>query len=481
LVFETDGVRQERTYPLGPESLEDLGEILLAERQTPDLTPEPSNNTLRGKVVDGNGAPIIGASILLVGTTTGATTDIDGNFSLQWDGSAGSVEVSYIGFSTQSIGGLVNRGGGLLRNDLGSISMKEEVSAPDAETEKELSGILGDFGERKYSRVVASKGRESDATNFIQAVTRELTANNGRRGFLSGDMLINSLSDRYGEKLEITEGDEHADNSEFLFFGPSIRLPRLARQIDQIKNGSEALIFTTTEIKDPSFGLTAYLGPVAANLTEELRKFGFNVRHIINPTKAEMIAALETAAQKEYKQTDQLLVMFNNYSAGGAEVMFMSDAKLGDESTYVQDNDLFEIFDKLTAISHSLILGNFMSLDHLFDLPQGNPQGNPQQTAEPQPYTAKVQASVLGKPIGSGVAYQPRLTLRVENPGTVVAQVCIDAKGYVTSVNINEKASENYSVSTARAIETNLRRWTFNIRPLVQPSRECGEVIFRIQ
>lgn len=478
LVFETDGVRQERTYTLGSESLEDLGEIMLAERQTPDQTPDPINNTLRGKVVDGAGAPIIGASVLLVGTTIGATTDIDGNFSLQWDGSAGAVEVSYLGFSTQSIGGLVNRGGGLLRNDLGNISMKVEVSAPGTETEKELTGILGDFGERKYSRVVASNGNEAVANDFIQAVTRELAANNGRRGFLSGDMLINGLANRYGEKLEISDRGEHTNNSEFLFFGPSIRIPRLARQIDQIKSGSEALIFTTTEIKDPSFGLTTSLAPAAAKLTEELRTFGFNVRHIINPTKEEMMAALERAAHKEYKQTDQLLIMFNNYSAGGGEVLFLSDAKFGEESTYLKDNEQREIVKNFSTISHLLIVANFMNLDHLFN----QPQGNPQQTSEPQPYTAKVQASVLGKPIGSGVAYQPRLTLRVENPGTVVAQVCIDSKGKVTSVNINEKASKNYSTSTARAIEENLRRWTFNISVnRIQPNRECGEVVFQIK
>jgi hypothetical protein len=35
-----------------------------------------------GQIVDGSGEPIIGASVLLKGTTVGTITDIDGNFVL---------------------------------------------------------------------------------------------------------------------------------------------------------------------------------------------------------------------------------------------------------------------------------------------------------------------------------------------------------------------------------------------------------------
>ena len=49
--------------------------------------------TITGKIVDGAGSPIIGANIVVVGTTTGTVTDIDGNYSLEVP--AGTVEVSY--------------------------------------------------------------------------------------------------------------------------------------------------------------------------------------------------------------------------------------------------------------------------------------------------------------------------------------------------------------------------------------------------
>ncbi|MFO7823498.1 MAG: SusC/RagA family TonB-linked outer membrane protein, partial [Cyclobacterium sp.] len=57
---------------------------------------------VEGKVVDGEGNPIPGAPILVKGTTSGTTTDIDGNFSLEVDEEA-IIVVSFLGFITQEI------------------------------------------------------------------------------------------------------------------------------------------------------------------------------------------------------------------------------------------------------------------------------------------------------------------------------------------------------------------------------------------
>ena len=53
--------------------------------------------TVKGTVEDQLGDPIIGASVVVLGTTLGASTDLDGNFSLK--APVGSkVRVSYIGY-----------------------------------------------------------------------------------------------------------------------------------------------------------------------------------------------------------------------------------------------------------------------------------------------------------------------------------------------------------------------------------------------
>lgn len=58
--------------------------------------------TVTGTVVDETGEPLIGVSVLVQGTTTGAITDFDGKFSLQASGDA-TLVVSYIGYKTQQI------------------------------------------------------------------------------------------------------------------------------------------------------------------------------------------------------------------------------------------------------------------------------------------------------------------------------------------------------------------------------------------
>ena len=58
-------------------------------------------NAVDGIVTDANGEPIIGASIVIKGTTNGTITDLDGKFSLP--NATGTLVVSYIGYKTQEI------------------------------------------------------------------------------------------------------------------------------------------------------------------------------------------------------------------------------------------------------------------------------------------------------------------------------------------------------------------------------------------
>ena len=58
--------------------------------------------TVTGTVIDAAGIPVIGANVLVKGTTNGTITDIDGNFTLEV--SSGDVlEISYIGYVTQEL------------------------------------------------------------------------------------------------------------------------------------------------------------------------------------------------------------------------------------------------------------------------------------------------------------------------------------------------------------------------------------------
>jgi len=56
-----------------------------------------------GTVVDASGDPVIGASVVVKGTSTGTVTDINGNFTLPSAPAKGNLEISYIGFKSQTV------------------------------------------------------------------------------------------------------------------------------------------------------------------------------------------------------------------------------------------------------------------------------------------------------------------------------------------------------------------------------------------
>ena len=63
---------------------------------------QQSKRSIKGKVIDELGDPIIGANIVEKGTTNGTVTDIDGLFSLSVDQKA-QIQISYIGYLPQEI------------------------------------------------------------------------------------------------------------------------------------------------------------------------------------------------------------------------------------------------------------------------------------------------------------------------------------------------------------------------------------------
>ncbi len=72
------------------------GEALSTAGQT-------DGTTVTGVVTDDQGEPLIGASVLIKGTTTGSITDIDGKFSIDIPAEGATIEISYIGFISQDI------------------------------------------------------------------------------------------------------------------------------------------------------------------------------------------------------------------------------------------------------------------------------------------------------------------------------------------------------------------------------------------
>jgi hypothetical protein len=62
-----------------------------------------AQRTIQGSVKSSGQEPLIGANVVVKGTTTGTTTDLDGSFKLSLQNSAGVLVISYTGYETQEI------------------------------------------------------------------------------------------------------------------------------------------------------------------------------------------------------------------------------------------------------------------------------------------------------------------------------------------------------------------------------------------
>ena len=62
-----------------------------------------AQTTVNGLVIDNNREPVIGASVLVKGTTTGTATDFDGRFTLKVPEGNSILVISYVGCETREI------------------------------------------------------------------------------------------------------------------------------------------------------------------------------------------------------------------------------------------------------------------------------------------------------------------------------------------------------------------------------------------
>ena len=77
------------------------GQIILREKKFQE-SPAKEKHKVRGRVVDGNGAPVIGAGIM-ISEENGAISDMDGYFTLELDNAYAQLKVVSLGFETTEI------------------------------------------------------------------------------------------------------------------------------------------------------------------------------------------------------------------------------------------------------------------------------------------------------------------------------------------------------------------------------------------
>lgn len=144
--------------------------------QAPKRVIEVEFITVTGTVMDENGVPLAGASVVEKGSANGTITDFDGNYSIDVEGDA-TLEVSYLGYKPQEVA--VN----------GRTAINIQLS-PDA-TELEAVVVVG-YGTQ----------RKTDVTGSIASVDSEgfnkgIVANPGQ--LLQGKVVGVNVSNTSGE------------------------------------------------------------------------------------------------------------------------------------------------------------------------------------------------------------------------------------------------------------------------------------------
>lgn len=78
------------------------GSNIMLMKKDEKAEQQQDNNKVSGTITDKSGEPIIGANVVIKGTTNGTITDIDGNYTLDVPVSA-ILQISYIGYLTQDV------------------------------------------------------------------------------------------------------------------------------------------------------------------------------------------------------------------------------------------------------------------------------------------------------------------------------------------------------------------------------------------
>ena len=190
-----------------------------------------AQSTISGTVNDESGEPIIGASVKVQGTQTGAITDFNGKFSVQADANA-TLQISYIGYISASV--KVNG-----RNNI-TVTLKE-----DSQTLSDVV-VIG-YGVQKKSdltgAVASLKGDDiknlstSDAAAALQ-------------GKVTGVQIINSGSPGGGAEIRVRGYSSNSGNVGPLLIVDGLKVdniqyldPTMIESMEVLKDAASAAIY----------------------------------------------------------------------------------------------------------------------------------------------------------------------------------------------------------------------------------------------
>jgi hypothetical protein len=142
-----------------------------------------AQGTISGTVTDaGLGGPLSGANVIEDGTTNGAISDFDGNFSLNVSSNSGTVTISFVGYTSKSVSFTLSNGSA----NLGTITLMV-----DADSLEEVviigSGVIDMAADRKTPVAVSTITANEIQSKVIGNVEITESIKSTPSAFISGD------------------------------------------------------------------------------------------------------------------------------------------------------------------------------------------------------------------------------------------------------------------------------------------------------
>ena len=168
---------------------------------------------ITGRIVDKNGVPVIGATIMISGTTQGTTSGVDGTFALQSNVSpAGMIlDVSFIGYKPQRI----------------SVNNRTSLSVTLEEDDQQIEAVVVTaLGIKRQERAVSYNVQNISDEVFL---TRDANMVNSLAGKIAGVTINASAAGVGGETKVVMRGSKSiAGSNNALYVLDGIPLPSLS-------------------------------------------------------------------------------------------------------------------------------------------------------------------------------------------------------------------------------------------------------------
>lgn len=209
------------------------GSNIMLMKKDEKAEKQQDNNKVSGTITDKSGEPIIGANVVIKGTTNGTITDIDGNYALDVPVSA-ILQISYIGYLTQDV----------------PVNGKQQINVRLVEDTQQLDEVVVvGYGTQKKGELTSSissiksetfiQGSVQDAAQLLQGKVAGLgiVMPNGDPTS-SSQIVLRGIGSLKGDRVPLVIVDGVPGDM-------STVAPEDIESIDVIKDGSAAAIYGT--------------------------------------------------------------------------------------------------------------------------------------------------------------------------------------------------------------------------------------------